>query len=101
VSRRRIDLGPDDDAASSAVVALGRRWVDHVVATLHVEGRGATGSWPGTLSEARAVLRPMGGLSDVGPEEQERLVRTLNAVARRLWLSRREPEEADLPVDEP
>ncbi len=84
------------------VTSLGQSWVDEVRETLQRDGRRPSGMWPGTLSEARALSTRAFGSGGPPPthEERERVAHELYAVARRCWLSSREPEEADLEGDD-
>lgn len=84
------------DRASNA----GESWAGEVRAALARDGRRATGMWPGTLSEARALAERVIGAAPHGPasrEEREEVARTLYAAARRCWLDGREAEPPEAP----
>jgi hypothetical protein len=79
--------------------ALGRTWAVRRRRDLHGEGRAASGGWPGTLHEARALVhhalpgemrgRKMNAITEV---EREMAVRTAYANARDEWRRHVDPE---------
>ncbi|MBI5532000.1 MAG: hypothetical protein HY898_04745 [Deltaproteobacteria bacterium] len=94
--------GPVDGRVTllrSGACDAGRRWAETFRAGLLLEGRAVAGGWPGTMPEARAVVRAsfaaevarrrVGALSS---EEIEWLARIVYASARQDWLSRAERE---------
>lgn len=84
------------ERASSA----GQSWASEVRAALARDGRRATGMWPGTLSEARALAERVIGAAPHGPasrEQREEVARTLYAAARKSWLKAREADPSDAP----
>jgi hypothetical protein len=78
---------------------LGRTWAVGCRRDLQREGRPASGGWPGTLREARALVehafpvemqgRRMNAITEV---ERELAVRTAYASARNEWRRHVEPE---------
>lgn len=66
-------------------------WIGWWSDELARQGRGMSGGWPGTLSEARAraselVHRELG--VDIAHEQLEALARATYSAARERWLSR-------------
>jgi hypothetical protein len=96
----------EDWAADTRLRALrqgacdaGRQWAERFCADLRTEGRAVQGGWPGTMAEARAVVRAslQGEISArrrsaVTTVELEWLTRIAYASARQDWLSRAERE---------
>jgi hypothetical protein len=98
---------PDDTGNASSrrgfieetATTLGRTWAVGCRRDLQREGRPASGGWPGTLREARALVehafpvemqgRRMNAITEV---ERELAVRTAYASARNEWRRHVEPE---------
>lgn len=83
----------------------GASWARRCREALLQQGRAASGGWPGTLSEARAIATaslagmPAGSTDNNGYGDREAFARLINACARRAWLgsAQKEPPE---PPDE-
>jgi hypothetical protein len=85
---------------TESAVALGRTWAEEQRASLHRDGRAASGGWPGTLREARmrverlllqASISPR-SLALVTADDREEAARAAYASARQEWCRRAEPE---------
>lgn len=80
--------------------ALGRSWAEHCRRDLRLDGRPASGGWPGTMREARLrvgfslVLETRGRRSvlAITEEERELAVRTAYSSARDEWRRHADPE---------
>ena len=97
VTRRRT---PQDEVGSEArralleqgAIATGERWADGWCESLRKQGRRASGGWPGTLSEARALvaayfMTELRG-SALTYEELECATKISYARAKHQWLTR-------------
>jgi hypothetical protein len=88
-------------------VGVGRQWFHDRCADLGRQRRRIEGGWPGTLTEARALVRPAltlalsrtpMPLATAG--EVTMATRTTYDEARRAWLASRESGEGDAPSAE-
>jgi len=78
---------------TESAVALGRTWAEEQRASLHRDGRAASGGWPGTLREARMrVERLLQQATLVTADDREEAARAAYASARQEWCRRAEPE---------
>jgi hypothetical protein len=87
-----VDASSRHAFIEATAAALGKRWAAGCCCDLHREGRPASGGWPGTLREARALVgrtlpaemqsRSMNTITEV---ERELAVRTAYASARGEW----------------
>jgi hypothetical protein len=84
------------DALRAWGEALGLAWARRCRADLLEEQRPAAGGWPGTMSEARAVVanrlaseRKVFALEFPNDAEREQLARVAYGSARRDWLEHR------------
>jgi hypothetical protein len=84
---------------SRHAVALGRQWADETRTHLGAQGR-AAGAWPGTLSEARALVdrllvTQVARRRLAAPTDSVRsdVARELYDAARKHWNSRRQRDE--------
>jgi hypothetical protein len=100
VSAQSQPMQPAAASLTESAVALGRTWAEEQCASLHREGRAASGGWPGTLREARirveqlllqATLSPR-SLALVTADQREEAARAAYASARHEWRRRAEPE---------
>jgi hypothetical protein len=86
----------------SGACDAGRRWAETFRAGLRQEGRAVAGGWPGTMPEARAMVRSSYSAevsrrraAPLTSDEIEWLARIVYASARQDWLSRAEREAPD------
>ena len=77
----------------------GERWANETRSRIHRERRAAAGGWPGTMSEARALVAEhllpalaCEGIVTLTSVEREEAARRLYHSARALWLQCREKE---------
>ncbi|MCU0691843.1 MAG: hypothetical protein MUF54_10610 [Polyangiaceae bacterium] len=82
--------------------AAGFVWAQRLCARMRAERRGVHGGWPGTMTEARTIVRAAIAAPGVGQTllthgDLERLARLTYASARQHWLScaSREPPDRD------
>src|SRR5262249_50842244 len=80
-------------------IALGQTWARDCRRDLHREGRAASGGWPGTMNEARAIVghafiarMRSRGMSAITEQEHALAVRTAYASARSEWCRHVDPE---------
>lgn len=81
-------------------VGVGQRWFQERCENLGREHRRIEGGWPGTVTEARALVgvaltSALGGavMALATSGELSRAARTTYAEARRAWLASRDPRE--------
>jgi len=108
LSPRESDPGEEAETATFGTVAkeAGARWARRCREGLQLQGRVASGGWPGTLSEARAIataqmaLLPAGSRDkNTGYGDREAFARLINASARRAWLGSAQKEPPEPPDD--
>jgi hypothetical protein len=95
---------PRLNALRTGASDAGRQWAERFCQQLRRDGRAVQGGWPGTLAEARSIVRA--SMSDpaadrrrglVTSQELEWLARIAYASARQDWLSRAERDTPDCP----
>lgn len=88
---------PRATVLQSGASAWGQRWAETRRADLRGQGRAITGGWPGTMSEARAIVETSLAselarrrIAALTCDEVVWLTKITYAAARREWLSRAE-----------
>jgi hypothetical protein len=89
-------------ALEEAAVSIGEEWARSWLAKLAVEKRRVAGGWPGTMSQARALVvaelvRPR--YQPVLDHEIREVAQAAYARAKVVWL-RSAKEDVDLPLEE-
>jgi hypothetical protein len=91
-ARRTSEVPPRAVVLREMAVGAARSWTKRWLSTLEADGRAVEGGFPGTVSEARAVLAHFAGraLVDLGApalarEELPELTRITYDEARRSW----------------
>ncbi|HSO00124.1 MAG TPA: hypothetical protein VLS89_17650 [Candidatus Nanopelagicales bacterium] len=73
-------------------ITTGELWADRWRESLRLQGRRASGGWPGTMTEARALVAAYFSAAPVGPaltcHELESAARISYARAKHHWLAR-------------
>ncbi len=100
ISAQSKQARPAAASLIDSAVALGRTWAEEQRASLHREGRAASGGWPGTLREARMRVErllqqaklPPRTLALVTADDREEAAHAAYASARHEWCRRAEPE---------
>lgn len=107
-SPRGSDPGeaPDTAAFSLAAREAGASWARRCREGLLQQGRAASGGWPGTLTEARAIATAQLAIWPAGTRrgndgygDREAFARLINACARRAWLGSAQKEPPEPPDD--
>jgi hypothetical protein len=92
VGPARSEADPDARRAllERVAIATGERWADGWRESLRRQGRRASGGWPGTVTEARALVAAHFTAERHGPaltyDELECAARISYASARHRWL---------------
>jgi hypothetical protein len=88
--RALLEQGAIATGLEQGAIATGERWADRCREALRQQGRRASGGWPGTVTEARALVSAHFA-AELGPltyDELQSAAKLSYTRAKRQWLAR-------------